>query len=133
RTVVSILMIPLFIFYAKPTYESYTVKNKKIFPRNQLVASLFRYSKDTVFVYLADRKPAQYPRNDYYLVDYLARIPDELIIAVNGNAGINTADKLREKRKFEYIELSPSAQKELEAELFPNTFVSQIIEVIDED
>lgn len=133
RTVVSILMIPLFIFYAKPTYESYTVKNKKIFPRNQLVASLFRYSKDTVFVYLADRKPAQYPRNDYYLVDYLARIPDELIIAVNGNAGINTADKLREKRKFDYIELSPSAQKELEAELFPNTFVSQIIEVIDED
>ncbi len=133
RTLVSILMVPLFIYYAKPTFDSYTIKNKKIYPRNQLVASFFRYSKDTVFVYLADRKPAQYPRNDYYLVDYLAKIPDELIIAVNGNAGINTADKLRELRKFEYIEFAPSVQKALEAKFFPNTFVSQIIEVIDED
>ncbi|MEJ5244897.1 MAG: ComEC/Rec2 family competence protein [Bacteroidota bacterium] len=133
RTIVCILMIPLLIYFSNPTFDSYTIKNKKIYPRNQLVASFFRYSSDTVFVYLADRKPAQYPKNDYYLVDYLSKIPDELIIAVNGNAGINTADILKETRNFKYIELAPSVQKELEAKLFPNTFVSQIIQVIDED
>lgn len=133
RTIVCIILLPMFIYLSKPTFDSYTIKKKKIYPRNQLVASFFRYSKDTVFVYLADRKPAQFPIDDYYLIDYLAKIPDELIIAVNGNAGINTADKLKEIRKFQYIVLAPSVQKELEAKLFPNIFVSQIIEVIDED
>lgn len=129
-TLVTILLA--FNFYSQSTTEDEII-NKRIIPRDQLVATLVRYNDTTLFVYLADRKPAQYPKSDQYLIDFLGNLKDNLIIAVNGNAGINTTDKLKTIREFEYIELSPTVQKIIEEKLFPNTYVSQIIDVIDEN
>lgn len=132
RTLFSIIMFTILYNYISFEKKDEIVK-KIVYPRDQLVATICNYNDSTLFVYLADRKPAQYPITDYYLVDYLSNLKKNLIIAVNGNAGINTTDKLKKIRKFKYIELSPESQKALEEKLFPNLFVSQIIEVINEN
>lgn len=131
RLIFSVIM---FLILHNSNYEKKDeIVRKVVYPRDQLVATICNYNDSTLFVYLADRKPAQYPKTDYYLVDYLSSLEKHLIIAVNGNAGINTANKLKKIRKFEYIELTPKVQQALEEKLFPHTYVSQIIEVIDEN
>jgi competence protein ComEC len=131
RLIFSVIM---FLILHNSNYEKKDeIVRKVVYPRDQLVATICNYNDSTLFVYLADRKPAQYPKTDYYLVDYLSSLEKHLIIAVNGNAGINTANKLKKIRKFEYIELTPKVQQALEEKFFPHTYVSQIIEVIDEN
>jgi len=100
-----------------------------IYPRNQVTVALLKVNENHSFIYIADRKPSQMPRTDFGLIRYLNGLEDSLTVAVNGNAGINTADFLREKRDFHYIELNPQMQKFIEKTYFPNIELSQIIEV----
>ena len=100
-----------------------------IYPRNQMIVAIMKAGHQHSFVYLSDRKPAQIPRTDFGLIRYLKSLQDSITIAVNGNAGINTADFIREERNFGYIELSPAQQKYIENTYFPNIKLPQIYEI----
>lgn len=110
-------------------YQTELPENEvKIFPRQQAVVTVVPLERSRTLVYVADRKPSQLAQNDYALDNYISSIENSLYLAVNGNFGINTADKLREKISFEYIELSPDFQNKLNLRIFGNRKLSQIIE-----
>ncbi len=109
-------------------YQNQSTQGLQIYPREQAVVSVIPLQNAQTFVYIADRKPSQYARNDYPLNNFLSTLKDSVILAVNGNCGINTADFLREKRTFRYIELSPDLQNKINLAILKGKVVSQVIE-----
>lgn len=108
----------------KPYSES---TNLKIYPLQNVVVAEIPISPNKSFIYIADRKNKQYPSLDYSLFKYLSTLNKELTIAVTGNVGMATNDKLKKIKKVRAIELSFNEQYAIENALNLKTRLPQII------
>ncbi len=118
-------IVALIIFLNNnPHTESNTLK---IYPLQNVTVAEIPMSPNKSFVYIADRKNKQYPAPDYSLFKYLANSNRELTIAVTGNVGMATNDKLKKIKKIKAIELSFNEQYAIEKVLKLKTRLPQII------
>jgi ComEC/Rec2-related protein len=78
----------------------------RVFQRTELSVIEFPIDSGKKFIALLDRKHYRRPAGDFALENYLENLPDSLILGVSGNAGIKLSDNLKEKRDFNYVELS---------------------------
>ncbi len=65
------------------------------------------------FIYVLDRKPSIFPRNDNYLNEYLADYPGDIFLAYTGNCGINIADFIKKTKAIKEIEINESIEQQL--------------------
>jgi len=60
---------------------------------------------DGRYIFVCDRRPRIYPRNDYYLNNYLNDYEGMIYVGYTGNCGINIADFLKEQRIIKDFEI----------------------------
>jgi ComEC/Rec2-related protein len=77
----------------------------KIVLREDFVAYIKDVADEGRYVFVCDRRPRIYPRNDYYLNNYLNDYEGMIYIAYTGNCGINIADFLKEQRSIKEFEI----------------------------
>ncbi len=110
------------------TFRSVEVDTLKIIPRSQFVCIELPAEKKQKLVVIVDRKPGIYPFQDFAMYEYLKSKKEKLLIAYNGNAGINLIDNLINEKQIEKVELTLKAQKKLEEVLKIKKHIPQIIE-----
>lgn len=79
-------------------------KTSEIIPRQNIVFAKLKLKNNQTLVYLSDRKAKLYPALDYGILNYIKKIHDDLIVAVDGNCGIALTDALKKLRKIKIIE-----------------------------
>lgn len=90
-------------------------ENKKIeiIPRKQLTAVIIPSKSDGSFVLLADRKPSQFPYNDYGLSQYIVSLDTPLTIGYTGNASIAIVDKIKKIKKVNFVHIPLEIQNKI--------------------
>jgi competence protein ComEC len=109
-------------------FKSKEVDNLKIIPRSQFVCIELPAEKNNKLIVIADRKPKTYPYQDFAMQEYLKSKKEKLLVAYNGNAGINLIDNISKDKDIAKIELTIDAQKEIKKILKINRQIPQIIE-----
>ena len=99
----------------------------RIFPRNQFTIVEIEES-DSTRIILIDRKPSQYARSDFALVNYLKNSSKPLKLYYSGNSGINAADLIKKDQNIISSEISIHIQRKLKDVLGLKKELSQIIE-----
>jgi len=82
------------------------IETDKIVIREDFVAYIKDVADDGRYVFVCDRRPRIYPRNDYYLNNYLNDYEGMIYIGYTGNCGINIADFLKEQRDIKDFEIN---------------------------
>lgn len=116
------IVLCLLIFKASEDKEEI-----EIIPRNQFVASIIPIENNKKFVYIADRKPAQYPFRDFSFEKYLLKQSDTLIFGYGGNAGIALLDEIKKNKEYKTFELPIDIQLKLNELLIGSRALPQII------
>ena len=99
----------------------------KIYPMQGVVVAEIPLSNNRNFIFIADRRNKQYPKAEYSLQKYLINSDKDLIIAINGNIGMATLDKVKKIKPINAMELTFNQQKALEKMLNINSKFQQII------
>ena len=99
----------------------------KIYPMQGVVVAEIPLSNNRNFIYIADRRNKQYPKAEYSLQKYLINSDKDLIIAVTGNIGMATLDKIKRLKPINAMELTFNQQKALVKKLNINSNFHQII------
>lgn len=94
RTLVSVLIIILSVQII-PKKETYL---EKILIREDFVSYIKDEPGGYRFVFICDRRPGIYPRNDYYFHKFLNDYEGKIFLGYTGNCGINVADNLKKNR-----------------------------------
>ncbi|MFP4368909.1 MAG: ComEC/Rec2 family competence protein [Candidatus Kapaibacterium sp.] len=77
----------------------------KIFPREQFTAIEIKDGYDRTVFLISDRRPSLYPLRDVGMEEYIKNQPGKLLLGINGNTGINLADKIKNERKISTFEI----------------------------
>ncbi len=110
----AVCLVCLLVYNIKESYSESTIE---IYPRLKYVAVVLK-SRDKNYCLLLDRKPHQFPSNDKPMVDYLARLPGDLLVGVSGNAGIAVSDNLKARRKVTLVEVPSEVQRKISYAIF---------------
>ncbi len=110
RTIVSIVLF-LLTWNLLPEYSE--IKTQ-IVPFKDCVLLKHNIDTTTSFYWIADRKPNNYSAADFGIYNILKKSDKKIIVAVNGNIGLATIDKLKNEKKFSAIELNIESQKLIE-------------------
>jgi competence protein ComEC len=105
---ISVIFFILTLKYL-PTAES---NSEKIILRKDFVV----YMNDIAFkryIYILDRKPSIFPRNDHYLNEFLVDFRGDIVLGYTGNCGINIADYLREFKAIKEFQINSDIEKQL--------------------
>ena len=122
RIIISLSIIILSIF----VFESDLPKTG-IIARKQFSSLIMPLKNDLVYVMIADRKPSQIAKRDFEFENYLISLNKKLIIAYNGNAGINLCDNLKKQIPIAQKEISLKQVEYIERKLKINFPISQFI------
>lgn len=114
KTAFAISIVCLLIINIK---ESAMASNIEVYPRSKYVAVILK-TKGKNYCLLLDRKPRQFPSTDKPMVNYLAKLPGDLIVGVSGNAGIAVSDDLKAIRKATILEIPKEIQREISNSIF---------------
>ena len=79
-------------------------KTFELYPRQNIVFAKIKLKENESLIYLSDRKPKQYPILDFSVLNYLKKLQDNIIVAVDGNCGIALTDALKKIKKIKIIE-----------------------------
>lgn len=123
RTSVSALIFILIWF----NLPDKTIARTRIIPYKDCV--LLKHNIDTTasFYWIADRKPKNYSAADYSIYNHLKNSDKKLFIAIDGNIGLATVDKLKKDKQFKVFEVNIQSQKLLENLFSIKKPISQII------
>lgn len=89
----------------------------EIFPRDQYVAVIVPDTANRKIALIVDRKPHTYPIRDLAMENYLINDKDFLILAFDGNAGINICDAVKKSKAVREEKLSFAALRFLKNRL----------------
>lgn len=109
-------------------FKTEEVDNLKVIPRSQFVCIELPAEKNRKLIVVADRKPSIYPFHDFAMQEYLKSKKEKLLIAYNGNAGINLIDNISKDREVAKVELTLEAQEKIQKILKIKKHIPQIIE-----
>lgn len=118
----------LLSFLSYNVFKTETVDDLKIIPRGQYVCIELPAEKNRKLIVIADRKPSTYPFQDYAMQEYLKSKKEKLLVAYNGNAGINLIDNISKDKALTKVELTLEVQEKIQEILRIKKQIPQIIE-----
>ena len=124
RIIISILIISI-VSHLLPAS---TKIGTQIIPYKDCVLLKHNIDASASFYWIADRKPNNYSAPEFGIYKHLLNSDKNLIIAINGNIGLATIDKLKLEKRIKVIELNMSSQKRLEKYFGLKTSIAQIVE-----
>ncbi|MEI6090983.1 MAG: ComEC/Rec2 family competence protein [bacterium] len=115
-------------FLSYNVFKTEKVDELKVIPRGQYVCIELPAQKNHKLIVIADRKPRIYPFQDFAMQEYLKSKKEKLLVAYNGNAGINLIDNISKDKEIRKVELTLEAQEKIQEILKIKKHIPQIIE-----
>jgi len=117
RISVALCVILVFKLHFNSTFQQIENNKLVIIPREQFVFIELDSKQHGRYFIIIDRRLGQYPKNDFFVNNYIANAEEKSILLISGNAGINVSDYVNKNRDLIVLEMDFEMVKRLQRTL----------------